>query len=193
MVPHKRGAEENEIKAERGLPDCETTKGRFLELTMMKTDHFKSAPNVTRVIYASGVSSQTQVPTVRVPWLARHFPAPEDQREYARERCVVAITEALGEAMESAGLTRAAVAERLGKTRGHVSKVLKGAHNMTLRTLGELLWACDKEIRDLELAELGVVNVAREDIKAWHPFTISADDLQAQPAGPILTERAVAA
>jgi len=105
-------------------------------------------------------------------WLARHFPDPEDQREYARERCVVAVTEALGEAMENANLNQAALAEKLGKSPSHVSKILNGAHNMTLHTLGDMLWACDVELRDLDLTTLGVIEVATDDAKDW--MTISA-------------------
>jgi predicted XRE-type DNA-binding protein len=119
----------------------------------------------------SGASSQSPPATVRISWLARHLPDPEDQREYARERCIVAVTEALGGAMETAGLTQSALAERLGRTRGHVSKVLNGAHNMTLRTLGDMLWACDMEVRDLELAQLGVIEAKFDDAAEWSSFT----------------------
>ena len=101
--------------------------------------------------------------TMAVRWLERELPDPNDQREYAQERCIVAITEAIGEAMERAGVNRTQLAERLGVTKGHVSNLLSGAHNMTLRSLGDLLWACDLEVVDLKLAPLGVVYVPMEE------------------------------
>ena len=118
----------------------------------------------------SGMFSRTPQATTSISWLARHLPDPEAQREYARERCVVVATEALGEAMEDAGLSQAMLADRLGKSRGYVSKVLNGAHNMTLHTLGEMLWACNVEVHEMELSPLGVIEVANEDALQWHLF-----------------------
>src|SRR5258708_5139887 len=120
--------------------------------------------------FTVGVSSRPIAPTTRINWLARHLPNPNDQREYAQERCVVAVTEALHDAMEDAGLTQADVAEKLGRTRGYVSRVLNGAHNMTLYTLGDMLWACDVEMRDLNLMPLGEIEVANQDAVTWQPF-----------------------
>jgi transcriptional regulator with XRE-family HTH domain len=98
------------------------------------------------------------VPEHQLNWLATALPDLADQKEYAKERCIVAVTEAVGMAMERAKLTRSEVAERLGKHKSYVTRALNGAHNMTLRTLGEILWACDAEVRDLDLAKLGVVH-----------------------------------
>ncbi len=96
-------------------------------------------------------------------WLSEHFPDPKDQREYARQKCVEAIGSALERAMETANLNRVGLAAKLGKSKSQVSRILGGAHNMTLYTLGDLLWACGAEVDDLVLSPLGVVQVVSED------------------------------
>lgn len=101
-----------------------------------------------------------------INWLEREFPDPEDQRKYAQERCIVAVTEALGEAMEQANLSRAALANRLGVTKGYISQVFAG-RNLTLRTVADILWACKQELRDLEVGPLGVMIVASDQAAEW--------------------------
>lgn len=115
----------------------------------------------------TGGKAPRGAPTRKVHWLRDQLPNPEDQREYARERCVVAITEAVGEAMERAGLSRADVARELGVSRSYITKLLSGGHNMTLHSLGDLLWACNQEVLDLELNELGVVEVLLDPEGEW--------------------------
>jgi len=69
--------------------------------------------------------------------------------------------------MERAGLNQQALALALGKQKGQVSRALSGAHNMTLNTLGDMLWACNAEVRNLELAPLGVIDVSTDDADQW--------------------------
>ncbi len=90
----------------------------------------------------------------RSNWLSRELPDPAQQREYAQERCKVVISETVAYAMEQAHMNCAQVAERLGVTQGHVAKLLRNSHKMTVQTLGALLWACGVEARDLEIASL---------------------------------------
>lgn len=56
----------------------------------------------------------------------------------AQETLIIEATEALWHAMENAGITQSELAERLGTTKGHVSQVLGGSRNMTLRTFSDL-------------------------------------------------------
>ncbi|WKZ81896.1 MAG: helix-turn-helix transcriptional regulator [Acidimicrobiia bacterium] len=62
---------------------------------------------------------------------------------FEAERLILATTEMILGIMEEQGVTRAVLADRLGRTRGHVSQVLNGDRNMTLRTLAEILHALD--------------------------------------------------
>jgi transcriptional regulator with XRE-family HTH domain len=57
-------------------------------------------------------------------------------------RLAFVATEAVQRGIDLAGLSRAAIAERLGVSRPRVSQVLDGSSNMTLRTLAELGLAC---------------------------------------------------
>ncbi len=122
---------------------------------------------IRMALLAGGARDQTMSRVQRINWIAEHFPDPEDQREYAREKCVEVIGSAVERAMDHAGLNRAALADKMGKTKGQLSRILSGAHNMTLRTLGDVLWACDVEVEDLTLKPLGVVDIATSG-NQWH-------------------------
>lgn len=63
----------------------------------------------------------------------------------AEERLIVAVTEAIAEAMARKGVTKAALAESLGCSKAHVSKLLGGSRNMTLRTLADIAYALEVE------------------------------------------------
>lgn len=124
--------------------------------------------NLTRLEFA-GELRQREPSDVRVPvrWLDQQLPDPQDQRDYARDRCIVVVTEAIGEAIERSGLTRTQIASKLGVTKGYVSQVLSGPQNITLKTLGDLMWACDVELHDLETSALGVVMTTPESAVEW--------------------------
>lgn len=97
----------------------------------------------------------TQKSEHEVNWLARELPNPEDQREYARQRAIVAISEAIGEELEAAHLTRSELAKILGVSKGRISRALQN-RNLTIGTIAEMLWACNLEISGLQTAKLGV-------------------------------------
>lgn len=71
-------------------------------------------------------------------WQERRTATPEDRRLYEQERLVLWATEMLSEEMERAGVSRAALAERLGTSRANVTGLLSGGRNMTLRTLADV-------------------------------------------------------
>ena len=62
-------------------------------------------------------------------------------RLVAQEMLITEATEALWRAIEHAGITKSQLAERMGTTKGHVSQVLGGSRNMTLRTLSDICFA----------------------------------------------------
>lgn len=62
----------------------------------------------------------------------------ENRRLLRQEELILEITEALTEAMERAGVSKAELARRLGKTRGFVSQILAGGRNLTLRTIADV-------------------------------------------------------
>lgn len=66
----------------------------------------------------------------------------DDGRSYEQERLLVDAAELICEGMASAGLTKADVARMLGSSRAHVTQLLAGSRNMTLRSLADLTWSC---------------------------------------------------
>lgn len=104
---------------------------------------------------------------VELNWLARELPDPEQQREYAAERCIVAVTEALGEAVADAGVPKRKIAELIGVTPARVSHMLNEERNLTLKSVADVLWACGLEVKGLELGPLGVAVVPAEHAHEW--------------------------
>jgi len=62
-------------------------------------------------------------------------------RLVAQETLILETTEALWALLASDAVTKSALAERMGTTKGYVSQVLSGSRNMTLRTLSDLCFA----------------------------------------------------
>jgi antitoxin component HigA of HigAB toxin-antitoxin module len=93
----------------------------------------------------------------RINWLKEILPTDSEQRDYARERCAIALTEAIGDAMDAAHLNRSVLAERLGRHKSYVTRALSARQNITIKTLSDLLWACGMEIESVQLAPVGEV------------------------------------
>ncbi len=55
-----------------------------------------------------------------------------------QEELILDVTETLTRALEQAGVTRAELAGRLGRSPGFVSQVLGGGRNLTLRTIADI-------------------------------------------------------
>lgn len=55
-----------------------------------------------------------------------------------QEELILHVTETLTQAIESAGVTRAELARRLGRSPGFVSQVFGGGRNLTLRTVADI-------------------------------------------------------
>ncbi len=94
-------------------------------------------------------------------WAERQAASPESRRLYEEERLILWATEAIAEAMEMQGRTRAEVAEALGTSRPNVTQILSGSRDMTLRTLAALAQACGMRV-DLKLEPLPQVAHAPE-------------------------------
>ena len=62
----------------------------------------------------------------------------EFDRLVRQEELILQVTGVMTEALENAGVTRAELARRLGRSPGFVSQVLGGGRNLTLRTLSDI-------------------------------------------------------
>ena len=69
------------------------------------------------------------------------------KRLFEQELLLVSATELISELMDEKKVTRADLAERIGKSKAFVTQLLKGRHNMTLRTLADLAWALDTRVQ----------------------------------------------
>jgi transcriptional regulator with XRE-family HTH domain len=70
---------------------------------------------------------------------------PDYERLLAQERLILDATEAVVRLLDDQTLSRQELARRLGKTKGFISRILSGEHNMTLRTLADVGYALDCE------------------------------------------------
>ena len=61
----------------------------------------------------------------------------------AEELLIAEVTEAIWEVMEERGCSKTELAKRMAASKGHVSQVLNGSRNMTLRTLADICHALD--------------------------------------------------
>lgn len=71
---------------------------------------------------------------------------PEARRLFEQERLLIEAAELVTAAMGERNVTRAQLAQRLGKSRAFITQVLRGNHNMTLRTLSDLFLAIDYQV-----------------------------------------------
>lgn len=74
---------------------------------------------------------------------------PEQMRLYQQERAIYEITELIESVMEAKGISRAALAKRLGKSKGWITQLLDGEANKTIRTVADVLAVLGQEIRVL--------------------------------------------
>jgi transcriptional regulator with XRE-family HTH domain len=63
----------------------------------------------------------------------------------AQEVLITEVTEAIWRTMEEVGITKAELAKKMEVTKGHVSQLLNGSRNMTLRTLADICFALDRK------------------------------------------------
>lgn len=102
------------------------------------------------------------------------FSFPEiTEREIACERLVFNTTEDILLAMQDSGVSYAELAKRLGKSKSHVSQILNGTRNMTLRTLADISYVIDCEIK-LTIYKNGV-DVSHQIMTEDHYVSMSSD------------------
>lgn len=73
------------------------------------------------------------------------------QRLVVEESFILDVTEEIHEKMEVLGVSRAQLADRMGKSKAYVSQLLSGSRNMTLRSLADISFALGLEMPKLTL------------------------------------------
>ena len=119
--------------------------------------------------------------TKRKGWLDRQLEDPEFRLEFSQELASQRFRDALQDALDSEGLTRADLADRMGRTRSAVTQVLRYGRNLTLNKMVELADACGYEFVP-ELRRRGrdvfATSVTSFGLRSW------AKDDSPPPSGP---------
>ena len=71
---------------------------------------------------------------------------PEGMRLYQQERAIQEVTDLLCQIMDEQKVSRAELAERLGRTKGYVTQLLDGRANMTVRTIADVFLSLDRVV-----------------------------------------------
>jgi len=70
----------------------------------------------------------------------------EGRRAYYSEGLIFKVTELICKMLKDKQITRKQLADRIGVTKGHISQLLSGEHNMTLETAAEIFYALGCQI-----------------------------------------------
>lgn len=70
----------------------------------------------------------------------------EGMRLYQQERAIQELTDLACEIMQEQGVSRSALAQRLGTTKGYITQLLDGRANMTVRTISDVFVALDRAV-----------------------------------------------
>lgn len=71
----------------------------------------------------------------------------ENLRYFVQEELILEATESIWEQLNSQGVTKTELAEKLGTSQSHVTQLLSGSRNMTLRTLADIAFALGRKVR----------------------------------------------
>lgn len=82
---------------------------------------------------------------------------------YAAEELTMNVTEDILIQMEDMEVTKADLADRLGKTRAYVSQLLSGSRNMTLRTLSDICYVLNVKL-SVSLEDVARTSIASKQI-----------------------------
>jgi|GEM_PF-2931788 transcriptional regulator with XRE-family HTH domain len=86
----------------------------------------------------------------------------KNKKEYNQEALILDVTEQIWERLEELGLKKQDLGDRLGCGKSHVTQLLNGGRNMTLRTLSDIALALESEVK-IYLAE----TVAAKNSSVW--------------------------
>jgi len=79
--------------------------------------------------------------------IERFTESPSRRRLLEQESLILEATEVLSDLMARGNITKAELAQRLGRSKPYVTQVLNGTANLTLRTVADLGWALGYRFR----------------------------------------------
>jgi transcriptional regulator with XRE-family HTH domain len=109
---------------------------------------------------------------------------PEFRRLLTIEALVAEASEMIARLMAEQNVSKADLARRLGKSRAWVTQLLSGKANMTVRTLAEVVYALDAEVK-LNAQPPSWKMAGKPPGAGWQPVVYKVDDyLVAPPMAP---------
>lgn len=97
--------------------------------------------------------------------------SPHGMRVWQQERVISDVTERVCELMSQQGVNRSQLADRLGKTKGYVTHLLRGDANLTLRTVSDVYLALGRQFEPSD-SQVSIAN----DGATIYEFCIVTDD-----------------
>jgi transcriptional regulator with XRE-family HTH domain len=104
---------------------------------------------------------------------------PEFRRLLSIEALVAQASEVIARLMAEQKVSKADLARRLKKSRAWVTQLLSGKANMTVRTLAEVTYTLDAEVK-LQAQPPGWKLAGRPAGTGWHPVVFKMDRLELQ-------------
>lgn len=81
------------------------------------------------------------------PWLTKTTRFCEPDLDVLEEAALAMAQATIQNAITQSGISRAELARRLQRPRSFISRMLKGDHNLTVKTMARALAACGREVR----------------------------------------------
>ena len=78
-------------------------------------------------------------------WYVDIVASEDGARLYQQEKVILDVTELVCDIMEEEGVSRTELAQRLKTSKPHVSQLLNGSANITLRTLSDIFYALGRQ------------------------------------------------
>ncbi len=78
--------------------------------------------------------------------LVEHIQDPQNLKGFQQERLLIDVASLIYQTMQAKGVTRKTLADKLGVTKGMITRYLGGERNLTLRTLADIFTALDSTL-----------------------------------------------
>lgn len=70
----------------------------------------------------------------------------DNMKFYQHERAILEITELICQIMKNNKINKKELAIKLGRSQGHITRILNGSSDMTLRAITDIFWALNSSL-----------------------------------------------
>jgi transcriptional regulator with XRE-family HTH domain len=110
--------------------------------------------------------------------LSEHIQDRDNLKGFQQERLLIEVASLIYQTMKTRGITRKALADALGVTKGRITQYLGGERNLTLRTLADIFTAMDSMV----VFQAEELSIEADD---WQEIPDLADSVRLQPLSRI--------